>query len=129
MRSWRTIIALAGLGVWLGVGVPAFAADIPNPANPAEPARPGTVNYIEGAAYLNGTPLNEHNIGSAELDAGQMLTTGAAGKAEILLTPGIFLRVDSDSTVKMISPDLAQTQVELEQGRAAWKWIRSFRRT
>ena len=45
------------------------------------------------------------------------MTTGA-GKAEILLTPGIFLRVDSNSAVKMISPDLAQTQVELEHGRA-----------
>jgi hypothetical protein len=47
-----------------------------------------------------------------------VLTTGA-GKAEILLTPGIFLRVDSDSAVKMISPDLANTKVEVNHGRAA----------
>jgi hypothetical protein len=118
MKQWRMLIALAGLGAGLGfLGMPAFAADLPNPASPAEPARPGTVNYIEGAAYLNGIPLNGHNIGSAELDAAQELTTDA-GKAEILLTLGIFLRVDDHSVVKMISPDLTKTQVEPESGRA-----------
>ena len=81
-------------------------------------ARPGTVNYIEGAAYLNGTQLQNRNVGSAALDPGQVLTTGA-GKAEVLLTPGIFLRVDSNSAVKMISPDLTQTQIEVDRGRAA----------
>ena len=63
------------------------------PAFGAIPARPGTVNYIEGAAYLNGKPLHQQSVGNAALDPGQVLTTGA-GKAEILLTPGIFLRVD-----------------------------------
>ncbi len=118
MKQWRAIIATAALGAGFGVlGVPAFSADIPNPANPANQARPGTVNYIEGTALLNGSALNNRNVGSTELGANQELTTGA-GKAEVLLTPGIFLRMDSNSAVKMISPDLAQTQVELEHGRA-----------
>ncbi len=30
----------------------------------------------------------------------------------------MFLRVDKDSAVKMISPDLTRTEVQLEQGRA-----------
>ena len=105
MRHWRTMIALAGM--WIAA-MPAFGAI---------PARPGTVNYIEGATYLNGKPLRQQSVGSVALDPGQVLTTGA-GKAEILLTPGIFLRVDDRSAVKMISPDLAQTQVALERGRA-----------
>jgi uncharacterized membrane protein YgcG len=108
------MIVIAGLGI---LGMPAFAADTPNPAGPAGSVRPGTLNYIEGAASVDGRPLNNRNVGSTDLDAGQVLTTGA-GKAEILLTPGIFLRVDSNSAVKMITPDLAQTQVELERGRA-----------
>jgi hypothetical protein len=83
----------------------------------AEPARPGTVNYVEGAAYLDGQPLNSKDVGSVTLEPGQELRTGA-GKAEILLTPGVFLRLDADSTVKMVSPDLTLTQVELEKGRA-----------
>ena len=48
---------------------------------------------------------------------GQSLTT-QAGKVEILLTPGVFLRVAENSSVKMISPDLANTEVELDKGRA-----------
>jgi len=118
MRHWRrtiATIAIAGIGMF---GIPAFGADAPNPAAPAEPARPGTVNYIEGAAFVDGQPVNDRNVGNIALNPGDELTTGN-GKAEILLTPGIFLRVDDQSAVKMISPDLAQTQVELEKGRAA----------
>jgi hypothetical protein len=109
------MIAVAGLGIF---ALPAFGADAQNPSAPAEPARPGTVNYIEGAAFIDGRPINNRSVGSIALNPGDELTTGA-GKAEILLTPGIFLRVDDQSEVKMISPDLTQTQVELEKGRAA----------
>jgi hypothetical protein len=42
----------------------------------------------------------------------------AEGKVEMLLTPGIFLRLDKNSTVKMISPDLTHTDVALGRGRA-----------
>jgi len=96
---------LLGLGM---LGAPAFAA---------EPARPGTVNYVEGAASLEGRQLNAKDVGSIDLEAGQVLSTGA-GKAEVLLTPGVFLRLDDNSAVKMISPDLTLTQVELVKGRA-----------
>lgn len=115
MKNWRMMIAAAGLGM---LALPAFGADVPGPAAPAEPARPGTVNYIEGAAFVDGRPVNDQNVGSIALNPGEELSTGA-GKAEILLTPGIFLRVDDQSAIKMISPDLTRTQVELEKGRAA----------
>jgi hypothetical protein len=49
---------------------------------------------------------------------GDVIAT-ANGKAEILLTPGIFLRLGDDSTVQMVSPDLAHTEVRLERGRAS----------
>jgi hypothetical protein len=45
------------------------------------------------------------------------LTTGK-GKAEILLTPGVFVRLDNDSALKMIAPDLTHTEIELSHGRA-----------
>ena len=113
MRHWREIIAIAGLGL---LGMPAFGADLPNANQPSNLPQPGTLNYVEGSAYVDGSPINNKSVGSIELQAGQELTTGA-GKAEILLTPGIFLRVDANSAVKMISPELEQTQVELEHGR------------
>jgi hypothetical protein len=88
------------------------------PAFGVNPARPGTVNYIEGAAFLEGKPLKQHDVGTIDMEAGQILTT-TQGKAEILLTPGVFLRLDADSAVKMITPNLTLTEVELERGRAA----------
>ncbi len=81
------------------------------------PARPGTINYVEGQAAVNGTELSRASIGHTEVDAGQLLSTGN-GKAEMLLTPGVFLRLDNNSVVKMVSPDLTHTEVALERGRA-----------
>ena len=56
-------------------------------------------------------------MGKVEVGAGQSLKT-QAGKAEILLTPGVFLRLEDRSSVKMISPGLLDTEVVLEQGEA-----------
>ena len=36
----------------------------------------------------------------------------------MLLTPGVFLRVGENSAVRMISPNLLNTQMELDRGRA-----------
>ncbi len=83
----------------------------------ARPARPGSINYVEGQASIDGQPLSPNSAGSVELGKGQALTT-QAGKVEVLLTPGVFLRVGSNSAVKMISPDLANTEAEIDKGRA-----------
>jgi len=84
----------------------------------ANPARPGTLNYIEGQASIDGRQISHKSVGTAELEAGQYLAT-ADGKVEILLTPGVFLRLDNNSMVKMISPNLTHTEVELQRGRAS----------
>jgi len=80
-------------------------------------ARPGTLNYLEGQASIEGRQLSPKSVGNTELQAGQYLST-ANGKAEILLTPGVFLRLGNDSTVQMVSPNLTQTEVRLEHGHA-----------
>jgi hypothetical protein len=106
------MLALLGLGF---MGSPMFAV---GQQDQTRQAVPGTVNYVEGAVYLNGSQLNSRDVGNASLAPAQEITTGK-GKAEVLLTPGVFLRLDDNSAVKMISPDLALTQVELDKGRAA----------
>lgn len=106
MKPGLKTIVLFGLGI---LCVPAFGAI---------PARPGTLNYVEGNAAIEGRAVTDTSVGSAELNPGQELTT-QAGRAEILLTPGVFLRVDDNSAVKMISPNLTKTQVEVDRGRAA----------
>lgn len=109
-----TLMALLGLGL---MGWPLFGADQRDQATQPHQAMPGTVTYLEGAVYLDGSQLNTKDVGNATVVPGQELSTGK-GKAEMLLTPGVFLRLDDNSAVKMISPDLAMTQVKLDKGRA-----------
>jgi hypothetical protein len=89
----------------------------PNSAYP-DSAYPGTVNYVEGAVLLDGNPLARRDVGQATIEPGGVLST-ETGKVEVLLTPGVFLRLDNNSAVKMVSPDLTKTQVELAKGRVA----------
>ncbi len=110
-----TIIALLGLGL---IWSPLFAADQGNyQGDEQRQANPGTVNYVQGAVYLDGTALNAKDVGNAIVQPGQELST-RNGKVEMLMTPGVFLRLDDNSMVKMVSPDLVMTQVELDKGRA-----------
>ena len=83
----------------------------------ANQARPGTLNYIEGQASIEGRPVTPNSVGNTVLEAEQYLST-ANGKVEVLLTPGVFLRLGNDSTVQMISPNLTHTEVRLERGTA-----------
>jgi hypothetical protein len=80
-------------------------------------AIPGSINYVEGQVNLADQPLDSKSVGSAELQPGQTLTTGN-GKAEILLTPGVFLRVGDNSTVQMVSTNLTNTEADLVKGQA-----------
>jgi len=105
MKSLFTTVALLGLTV----------ASLS--ARASEPARPGSINYIEGSVSLDGHALSAKDVGNLDVDSGQVLSTGQ-GKAEMLLTPGVYVRLDDNSAVKMVSPDLTQTQVEVTQGKA-----------
>lgn len=80
-------------------------------------ALPGTVNYIEGQVTINGRPMTSVQNGSTALAPGQILSVGT-GKAEILLTPGTFLRAGNGSDIRMVLTDLADPQVEVVHGEA-----------
>lgn len=112
MRRLTTKI-VSGLFLVGLFSIPAMA-DAPSQRGPAHP---GTVNYVEGQVSIDNHALNATSGGSAVVGADQSLTT-QKGKAEVLLTPGVFLRVGDNSDVRMISPDLANTQVEIDRGQA-----------
>ena len=84
-------------------------------------ARPGTISYIEGQASLGthsgGESLNNRLAGTVSLGAGDTIET-MNGRAEVQLTPSIFLRVGQNSIVKMVSPSLIHTVIEVQRGRA-----------
>ena len=80
-------------------------------------AIPGTVNYVEGEVSIGAQDLNSKSIGSTQVDPGQSLTT-ATGKSEMLLTPGIFLRLGDHTSAQMVSSSLTNTQVAINEGEA-----------
>ena len=98
-------------------GVLCVAALLCAPAWGVGSPQPGAVNYVEGQVSIGGQSLSHSSVGSAVLEQGQTLTTGN-GKAEILLTPGVFFRIDDQSAATMVSPGLANTEVRLLKGRA-----------
>jgi hypothetical protein len=80
-------------------------------------ARPGAVNYVEGTVTLDGRTISPDAIRRTEVGPGQVIQTNQ-GKAEVLLTPGVFVRLDDNSALRMITPSLTNTEVGLERGRA-----------
>jgi hypothetical protein len=113
----RQVEAFAVVSLALILSVPAIAARANERDTSPERAVPGTLNYVEGTVSIGSQAVNAKSIGTAQLENGQSLTTGA-GKAEILLTPGAFLRVGDYSAVKMISSGLTDTKVGLDSGHA-----------
>src|SRR5215469_11203195 len=78
-------------------------------------ARSGLVHYFEGAVYVADRPLESHLGKYASIPEGGELRT-EHGRAEVLLTPGVFLRVGENTTIRMIHNALADTKVELVAG-------------
>jgi hypothetical protein len=87
------------------------AAQSPNAAT----ASPGTINYVEGQVSVDNQPLRVGQAGA--LQPGQTLSTGN-GFAEVLLTPGAFLRVGHNSEVRLNNFGLADARAELNRGTA-----------
>lgn len=87
------------------------------PAWAAKTAQPGSLNYVEGQVSIGDQAVNADSVGNVTLERGQILSTGD-GRAEVLLTPGVFLRVDNNSSVQMNSLSLIDTEVAVNEGRA-----------
>ena len=95
----------------------AFLAPAWGTAADTHAALPGTVNYVEGQAAIGNQVLGSASVGTAELGSGETISTGS-GKVEILLTPGVYLRLGNDSSAEMIAPDLTNTELQLDKGEA-----------
>jgi hypothetical protein len=80
-------------------------------------AKPGALNFIQGEVSINGDPVWRANLKTTFLNAGDTLAV-ENGKAEVLLTPGVFLRVGEHAQVRMIKPSLIETQVEVVSGES-----------
>ena len=100
----RTVVAAAAV---LGMAGAGFAQE----------AGPGMIGYTQGQAAVSGRPLMPGAEGHVALKPGEMLSTGT-GRAEVELTPGVVLRLEPASVVKMVVAEPARSEVMLENGKA-----------
>ena len=98
------------LALVCGLGVPAHGQAVIS-------TRSGVVNFFEGAVTVGGQPLEARLGKFATIPEGAELRT-ADGRAEVLLTPGVFLRVGDNSAIRLVASALTDTRVELLAGSA-----------
>jgi len=80
-------------------------------------AHSGVIHYAEGEVSIDGTAVHPKFAEFPDVKAGQLVAT-AEGRAEILLTPGVFLRMAEHTSVRMLSNALADTRLEVVSGSA-----------
>lgn len=80
-------------------------------------AHSGVIQLVEGTAYLNDKAVGTKFGQFPDIKNGQELRT-EQGRAEVLLTPGVFLRMSENTAIKMVSNALTDTRVEVLGGSA-----------
>ncbi len=80
-------------------------------------ARAGLITYLQGPALLDGKRVVLKAARFPQMRDGQNLSTGR-GRAELLLSPGVVLRLAESSQVRMDDTQLSNTRVTLQQGEA-----------
>ena len=86
------------------------------PAQSAISLHSGLIQYTSGSVLIADHPVQKTTTNLPGVKKGETLTTGTDGAAEILLTPGVFLRMVENSTIRMDSVALTDTRVSILQG-------------
>jgi hypothetical protein len=105
------------IGIALLAGALLALTATPGLAQYVVSAKSGTVNFTEGQVQLDGRTLESSITHYADIKEGSVLST-EDGRAEVLLTPGITLRLGDHASLKMITNRLIDTRVELLGGKA-----------
>jgi hypothetical protein len=80
-------------------------------------AHSGLIHYVEGRVLLDGKPVEVKITSFPEVKENMELRT-EDGRAEVLLNPGVFLRLSENSAVRMVANKLSDTKVEFLSGSA-----------
>ena len=104
------MVAIASVALALAAGFPASAQSVVS-------THSGVIYFFVGSAFLGNERLEQKYGRFPDIGEGRELRT-TLGRAEVLLTPGFFLRLDENSSIRMLSTGFADTQVELLGGSA-----------
>ena len=111
LRKAAFFMSFAALG--LGTAASAWAQSVIS-------AHSGVIQYTEGQVTLDGQTVQMKTSQFPDVKTGQTLAA-EDGRAEILLTPGVFLRIAENSSFKMISNKLSDTRIEMLSGSAVFE--------
>jgi hypothetical protein len=78
-------------------------------------AHSGLIHYTEGDVFIGDAAIKQKFGEYPDVKAGQHLRT-TEGRAEVLLTPGVFLRLAENSEIAMLSTALTNTRIEVVAG-------------
>lgn len=78
-------------------------------------AHSGVVHYVEGQVTIEGKAVSAKFGEFPDVKNGQTLAT-EDGRAEVLLTPGVILRVAENSSIQMVSNSRSDTRVAVLTG-------------
>lgn len=90
---------------------------VPVWGQPVISAKSGMVAKVQGTVFLDDKALEDSATHFPDVKEKQVVRT-EDGLAEILLTPGVFLRLGEKSSIRMVSNRLIDTRVELLTGSA-----------
>jgi hypothetical protein len=99
-------LLILGLGVWFSASAQSVIS-----------THSGVLYFFEGSVFIGEEKLEQKFGKFPEIGEGRELRT-EDGRAEVLLTPGVFIRLDENSSIKMLSNRLSDTRVELLGGSA-----------
>jgi hypothetical protein len=90
---------------------------LPSSAQSVISAHSGLIHFSDGSVFLDDQRVEQKTGKFGQMNNGSELRT-AEGRAEVLLTPGTFLRLGANSAIRMVSNQLDDTRVELLKGAA-----------
>jgi hypothetical protein len=80
-------------------------------------AHSGVIHYVEGTVTLDGQPVKPKFAEFPDVKNGQTLAA-EDGRAEVLLTPGVILRIAENSSFQMVSNSRSDTRFSVLSGSA-----------
>jgi hypothetical protein len=116
MTALRVFSLAAEIPLALALGVALFPA-LPVAAQQVISAKSGLLAYGEGDVKLNDQPVEFSNTRFEDVKENSVVST-ADGRVEVLLTPGVTLRMGENSSLRMITNRLVDTRLELLSGSA-----------
>ncbi len=107
MSTHRLVVSALAVSVFSTV---AFAQSVIS-------AHSGTLHYFDGSVTIDGKAIEQKPGKFNEIKENSILRT-ELGRAEILLTPGVFLRVGEHTAIKVLDNRLMSTRIEFLEGTA-----------